>query len=180
VRYDLKTELQINDFALFCETIQNITNISTSVKLTFTESGFFTSVASEGKVARVDIKSNSVSVPNGIGSVSMCTKELNILSQLLNKIVKSHILKGRKNQNTTPDYSDVSISIEELKVNLKSSTLKTSIFLVDESVIQSFNPFDKKCTEIAKLSIDNIDLKEILSSTILRNGTRIFGKERAI
>lgn len=165
----MKTELQINDFALFCDTIQTIANISSSVKLTFTESGFYTSVASEGKVARVDVKSSSVCTPNGSGTISMCTKELNILSQLLNKIIKAHMLKGKARQTTTPDYSDVSIVVEDLKINLKSSTLKTGIFLVEENVVQSFKPFDKQCHEIAKLSIDNSDLKEILSSTFIFN-----------
>ena len=165
----MKTELQINDFALFCDTIQTIANISSSVKFTFTESGFYTSVASEGKVARVDVKSSSVCTPSGIGTISMCTKELNILSQLLNKIIKAHMLKGKARQTTTPDYSDVSIVVEDLKINLKSSTLKTVIFLVEENVVQSFKPFDKQCHEIAKLSIDNSDLKEILSSTFIFN-----------
>lgn len=165
----MKTELQINDFALFCDTIQTIANISSSVKLTFTESGFYTSVASEGKVARVDVKSSSVCTPSGSGTISMCTKELNILSQLLNKIIKAHMLKGKARQTTTPDYSDVSIVVEDLKINLKSSTLKTGIFLVEENVVQSFKPFDKQCHEIAKLSIDNSDLKEILSSTFIFN-----------
>lgn len=165
----MKTELQINDFALFCDTIQTIANISSSVKLTFTESGFYTSVASEGKVARVDVKSSSVCTPSGSGTISMCTKELNILSQLLNKIIKAHMLKGKARQATTPDYSDVSIVVEDLKINLKSSTLKTGIFLVEENVVQSFKPFDKQCHEIAKLSIDNSDLKEILSSTFIFN-----------
>ncbi len=165
----MKTELKINDFALFCGTIQDITNVSSSAKLVFSEGGFYTSVAAEGKVARVDVKSTSVCSPSG--KVVVCTKELNILSQLLNKILKAHAYKGKKTQMAgyTPDYSDVSISVEELKVNLKSSTLKTSIFTVEENVVQSFKPFDKHCNEIASLSIDCSDLKEILSSTFIFN-----------
>lgn len=163
----MKTELQINDFALFCGTVQNVTNVSPSAKLVFSESGFFTSVASEGKVARVDVKSTSVCSPSG--TVSICTKELNVLSQLLNKILKAHAPKGKKTQTAgyTPDYSDVSISVEDLKVNLKSSTLKTSFYLVEDNVVQSFKPFDKPCHEIAKLAVDVSDLKEILSSTFM-------------
>lgn len=162
-------ELQINDFALFCDTIQNITNISASAKIVFTESGFLTSVASEGKVARVDVTSSSVCVPKGCGSVSMCTKELNVLSQIFGKILKAHACRGKKSQlvGYTTDYSDVSVSLEELKINIKSSTIKTGIYLVEENVVQSFKPFDKHCTEIARLSVANADLKEILSSTFM-------------
>lgn len=162
----MKTELKINDFPLFCGTLQNVTNVSQSAKITFSEIGFRTSVAAEGKVARVDVESNAVCSPGGV--VSVCTKELNILSQIFGKIMKAHAIRGRKSQSQcTPDYSDVSIVVDDLNVDIRSSTLKTRLFLVEENVVQSFRPFDKACHEIARLSVDGSDLKEILSSTFV-------------
>lgn len=161
--------LKINDFDLFYETISNIVKISKSAKITFSKNGFKTSVKTDGRVARLDVESNSVYV-DGDG-ISICTQELNIFSQILYKIIKSHTPKNKKNIDI--DYSDVDISIiDEAKIKIKSNTFKTNFGLVKESAITVLKQHNHIWNTIAEVNVELDDIKELLSSTFVFRDTK--------
>lgn len=161
--------LKINDFGLFYETVSNITKISKSAKITFGRSGFKTSVKTDGRVARLDVSSNAVCIDGD--DIAICTQELNVLSQILYKIVKAHAPKSRKSE--PPDYSDVSISIEdETSVRIKSNTFKTSFGLVKESAITVLKSHNYAWNTIAEVNVELDDIKEVLSSTFVFRDTK--------
>lgn len=157
-------KLDICDFELFYDTISNMTKISKSAKITFSKHGFRTSVKTEGRVARLDVVSTSVRIDGE--PVSICTQELNVLSQILYKVVKAHAQKGKK--SASPDYSDVELTIEdETSIRIKSSTFKTNFGLVKESAIVVLKDHVHSWNTIAEVNVELDDVKELLSSTFV-------------
>ena len=167
----MKTQLDIHDFELFHATVQNMTKVSDSARITFTPHGFHASVKAsvmgKEKVGRVDIDSTSVSLPDDSDDVTIATKELAVISQLLGKIVKAHTPKSKKANAAPPDYSDVVIVLDDMSVNLKSSAFKTKLNLVEPKVVPGIAPFDHRLTKIADVNVNVDDVNEILSSKFI-------------
>ena len=162
-----KSILKINDFPLLFETIQNMVKVSGNLKISVAKDGFESWIADDNEIVRLDVLSNSMSLADNSDAekVSICTKNLQTISQLLLKIQKAHSSKLRR--GCSPDYSDVEISVDETTIYIKSSTLKTSVFLDNESAVHVLNPFKHTLHTIAEVSADVDDLKEVISSTFI-------------
>lgn len=162
-----KVQLQINDFPLFFETIQNMVKISGNLKITVNKQGFTSWVADANEIVRLDVSSNAVCLDQkgSEESVDICTKTLQMLSQLLMKINKAHMSKLKK--GCEPDFSDVDIRVDDLMIYIKSSTLKTSIYLDNENAVHVLRPFTHTLHPIAEVSASIEDLKDVLSSSAI-------------
>ena len=162
-----KTVLKINDFQLLLETMQNMVKITGNLKITVNSDGFESWMADENEIVRLDVASNAMSIDanSDISEVVICTKSLQTISQLLMKIQKSHTSKLKR--GSVPDYSDVEISVDDTTIYIKSSTLKTSVFLDNESAVHVLNPFKHELHTIAEVNSSIDDIKEVISSTFI-------------
>lgn len=160
-----KIDLQINDFRLFYETIQNITKVTANLKIIVTKNGFTSSLADDNETIRLDVDSTAVSIPQSsdVEEINICTKSMHTISQLLGKIYKSHTSKSKKDL----DFSDVYISVDDTTIYIKSSSLKTSVFLDNESAVHVLNPFLHELHTIAEVNTSIDDIKEVISSTFI-------------
>lgn len=162
-----KSTLKINDFQLLFETIQNMVKISGNLKITVDKNGFESWIADDNEIVRLDVSSNAMSLEQNspVDSAIICTKSLQTISQLLAKIYKSHTSKLKR--GCVPDYSDVEISVDDTTIYLKSSTLKTSVFLDNEAAVHVLNPFRHELHTIAEVNSSMDDIKEVISSTFI-------------
>ena len=162
-----KSILKINDFQLLFETIQNMVKVSGNIKISVNRNGFESWIADDNEIVRLDIASNAMSLSDDSeeDEVSLCTKNLQTISQLLLKIQKAHTSKLKR--GCIPDYSDVEISVDDTTIYIKSSTLKTSVFLDNESAVHVLNPFRHELHTIAEVNSSIDDLKEVISSTFI-------------
>lgn len=162
-----KIFLKINDFQLFCDTLQNMTKISGNVKIVIGRNGFESWIADDNEIVRLDVNSDSICLQSDCEEdcISVCTKNLQTISQLLFKIQKSHTAKLKR--GAIPDFSDVSIAVNDTTVFIKSSTLKTSVFLDNESAVHVLNKFSHQLHTIAEVNATMTDLKEVISSTFI-------------
>ena len=161
-----KMHLQVNDFPLLFETFQNITKVSGNLKITVDRNGFQSWLADDNEIVRLDVTSNAMCLDSDeVESVDICTKSLQTISQLLMKINKAHTAKLKK--GSVPDYSDVEIFIDDTTIYIKSSTLKTSVFLDNESAVHVLNPFKHQLHVIAEVNASIDDLKDVMSSTFI-------------
>lgn len=159
-------ELKINDFNLLYDTLQNLVKITNSLKIVINSEGMTSYVADDNETIRVDVTSTSVCIPNTceVKEVYLCTKSLNTIVQLFGKIKKSH---SNKSRGSVPDYSDVVIKINSTSISIKSSSLKTSVFLDNESAVHTLRPFTHELHEIADINVNIDDIKDIISSTFI-------------
>lgn len=161
-----RIDLKINDFPLLFETVQNMTKISGNLKITVKKDGFESWIADDNEIVRLDVTSNAMCIEtNEVESVDICTKSLQTISQLLMKIYKAHTSKIKR--GSVPDYSDVEMSVDDTTIYIKSSTLKTSVFLDNENAIHVLNPFTHSLHVIAEVNASIEDLKEVISSTFI-------------
>lgn len=161
-----KRILKINDFQLLLETIQNMVKVSGNLKISVNNDGFESWLADDNEIVRLDVFSNSMSLcQDSDEPVVICTKNLQTISQLLLKIQKAHTAKLKR--GVTPDYSDVEISVDDTTIYIKSYTLKTSVFLDNESAVHVLNPFRHELHTIAEVKSSIDDLKEVISSTFI-------------
>lgn len=161
-----KRILKINDFQLLLETIQNMVKVSGNLKISVNNDGFESWLADDNEIVRLDVFSNSMSLcQDSDEPVVICTKNLQTISQLLLKIQKAHTAKMKR--GVVPDYSDVEISVDDTTIYIKSYTLKTSVFLDNESAVHVLNPFRHELHTIAEVKSSIDDLKEVISSTFI-------------
>jgi len=140
-----------------------MTKISKSAKIVFTNCGFTSSIKTDGRVARLDLNSTSVTV-DGDEPVVVCTQELGVFSQILSKVTKACSVRGAK--KTPPDYSSVDISIVDGKsILVKTSKFKMSFGLVKEAAITTLKHHDRNWTQIAEVNVLVDDINDVLSST---------------
>ena len=124
-------------------------------------------MADDNEIVRLDVSSNALSLSEDakVDEAVICTKSLQTISQLLLKIQKAHLGKSKKNAST--DYSDVEIFVDETTIYIKSSTLKTSVFLDNEAAVHVLNPFRHELHTIAEVAASSDDVKDVISSTFI-------------
>lgn len=159
-------ELQINDFDLLYDTLQNILKVTSNLKIVVSTDGMTAWVADDNETIRVDVSSNAVCIPNDCDTkeINICTKNLGTIVNLLGKIKKSHSSKSR---NFIPDYSDIIIKITNTELFIKSSSLKSSVYLDNESAVHTLRPFTHTLHEIVEIDSSIDDIKEVISSTFI-------------
>lgn len=161
-----KKTLEINDFPLLFETVQNMTKVGGNLKITVDGNGFRSWMADDNEIVRLDVESDAMRLSDqSSGEVDICTKSLQTISQLLLKVQKAHTPKSRKGD--APDYSDVEISVDDTTIYIKSSTLKTSVYLDNENAVHVLNRFTHQLHPIAEVVASVDDLKEVISSTFI-------------
>lgn len=161
-------ELNIKNFNLFYDTFQNINKMTKGVKIVFDRNGMKCSLRTETKdESRLDVISNVVTVDSD-EPIEMCTKSLNVITQILYRIIKAHAVKKTKNVST-PDFSDVHIELRDQQIFFRSNLIKTSMYLVEEAALFVPGEFKHVLNPIAELNVSTDDLKEILASTICFN-----------
>ena len=161
-----KMHLHVNDFPLLFDTIQNITKVSGNLKITVDKNGFQSWLADDNEIVRLDVTSNSMCLDSDCSeSVDICTKSLHTISQLLMKIHKAHTSKLKR--GSVPDFSDVEIMVDDTTIYIQSSTLKTSVYLDNESAVHVLNPFKHQLHVIAEVNASIDDIKDAISSTFI-------------
>lgn len=162
---DNSIELEIADFELMYDTIANMTKVSKTTKIVVDGRGFSSSMKTDGRVARLDVESDAMRTRGG-GVATLCTRELNVLSQILYKVQKAH--QKRRSKDSNPDYSDVSMTVEEgTRIKVRTNLFKTGFGLVKESAVPSLRTHDFALDCIAEVKVDMEDVKELLSSTFV-------------
>ena len=162
-----KKRLKINDFSLLFETIQNMVKISGNLKITVDRHGFTSWIADDNEIVRMDVTSNAMYLGSDDEdeTIDICTKSLQTISQLFLKINKAHVAKLKKGM--VPDFSDVELHVDDTKLFIKSSTLKTSVYLDNESAVHILNPFTHTLHPVVEVKSTIEDLKDVLSSTFI-------------